>query len=141
MTKKAAAEKVAKLMRLAKGSSNPNEADNARQQAEKLAAEHGLTSSDLESGEMAAAFDDLVDNIQRFVAGHPALPEGLFNSSAIVTDVLHKIKNIGETDKAARLRQVTTLVRTASFIAGNNTTISGIKSVLDTTLKNHGISI
>lgn len=141
MTKKDAAEKVAKLMRLAKGSSNPHEAETAKAQAEKLASEHGLTESDLLAGEFAAAFDELVDGVQKFVAGHPSIPQGLFNSSAIITDVLHKIKNIGETDKATKLRQITTVVRTASFIAGDQPVISGLKNILDTTLKNHGLSI
>jgi Protein of unknown function (DUF2786) len=141
MTRKDAAEKVAKLMKLANGSTNPHEAATARSQAEKLVAEHGLSDNDLLSGEMAAAFDDLVDSLQKVVASHPALPPGLFNSSAIVTDVLHKIKNIGDTDKVTRLRQITTLVRTASFIAGDMPVIAEIKAVLDSTLKNHGISI
>lgn len=140
MTKKEAAEKVAKLMKLANGSSNPHEAETAKKQAEKIANEHGLSPSDLETGKLSAAFDELVDGIQRFVANHPAMPEGLFNSSAIVHDVLNKIKNIGEADKSVRLRQVTTIIRTASFFTGNQT-ISGIKAVLDSALKNHGVSI
>lgn len=140
MTKKEAAEKVAKLMKLANGSNNPHEAETAKKQAEKIANEHRLSSSDLETGKLSAAFDELVDGIQRFVANHPAIPEGLFNSSAIVHDVLNKIKNIGEADKSVRLRQVTTIIRTASFFTGNQT-ISGIKAVLDSALKNNGVSI
>jgi hypothetical protein len=141
MTKKDAAEKVAKLMKLAHGSTNPNEAATAKSQAEKLVSEHGLTDNDLMSGEMAAAFDDLVDSLQKVVASHPALPPGLFNSSAIITDVLHKIKNIGDADKTIRLRQITTLVRTAAFIAGDKPIVAEIKAVLDNTLKNHGLTI
>ena len=141
MTKKEAAEKVAKLICLAKRSSNPHEAQTAKTQAEKLTKEHGLTEADLETGEFAAAFDDLVDDVQKYVAGHPAIPQGLFNSSAIITDVLHKIKNLGEVDKATRLRQITSLVRATSFIAGDRPVISSLKNILDTTLKNHGLSI
>lgn len=140
MTKKEAAEKVAKLMKLASGSNNPHEAETARNQAEKIAKDHDLSSGDLETGKLSAAFDELVDGIQKFVSNHPAMPEGLFNSSAIVHDILNKIKNIGETDKSVRLRQVTTIVRTAAFFT-NNQTISGIKAVLDSALKNHGVSI
>lgn len=128
-------------MKLANGSSNQHESDTARSQAEKLVAEYGLSTLDLEAGEMAAAFDDLVDSLQKVVASHPALPEGLFNSSAIVTDVLHKIKNIDDVDKATKLKQITTVVRTAAFIAGDNPVIAGAKAALDTALKNHGISI
>jgi hypothetical protein len=141
VSRKDAAEKVAKLMKLAKGSSNTHEAATARTQAEKLVAEHGLTDNDLMSGEMGAAFDDLVDSIQKIVASHPALPAGLFNTSAVVTDILHKIKNINDIDKATRLRQITTIVRTASFIAGNTPVIAEVKAVLDSTLKNHGLSL
>lgn len=141
MTKKDAAEKVAKLMKLAKGSSNAHEAQTARSQAQKIVTEYGLSELDLEAGEMAAAFDDLVDGLQKLVAGHPALPEGLFNSSAIVTDVLHKIKAMGDTDKATKLKQITTIIRTASFIAGDHAIVSSAKAALDTALKNHGLSL
>jgi hypothetical protein len=141
MLKKDVAEKVAKLMKLAKGSTNPHEAASAKKQAEKLVQEHSLTDDDLMSGEMATAFDELVDSIQKLVASHPDLPSGLFNSSAIVTDVLHKIKNLGDTDKSKRLRQITTLVRTVSFIAGDNPIIAEVKAILDSTLKNHGVSL
>lgn len=141
MTKKEAAEKVAKLTKLAEGSTNPHEASAARSRAQKIVDEHGLTDHDLMSGEMSGAFDELVDSVQKIVASHPALPPGLFNSSAVITDVLHKIKNIGDVDKSVRLRQITTIVRTASFLVGDNAVISEIKAVLDTTLKNHNISI
>ena len=141
MTKKEAAEKVAKLMKLAKGSTNEHEAATAKSQAEKLCKEHGLSENDLQSGEMAAAFDELVDGVKKFVAGHPSLPTGLFNSSAIVTDVLAKIKATSETDKSARLRQIATIVRAASFIAGDQPIIAEVKAVLDTALKNHNVTI
>jgi carboxylesterase type B len=141
MTKKEASEKVAKLMKLANGSNNIHEASNAKAQAERLINEYGLSDSDLLSGEMAAAFDDLVDSVHKVVASHPALPPGLFNSSAIITDILHKFKNIGDADKATRLRQITTIVRTSAFIAGDTPIIAEIKAVLDSTLKNHGLSI
>ena len=141
MTKHAAAEKVAKLMRLAKGSSNPHEASTARAQAERLVKEHGLTEADLTSGERAAAFDDLVDAVHAFVRNHPAIPDGMFGTSAIVTDVLNRIKNIAETEKASRLGQITTFVRAATFIAGDDPNIKGIKHILDETLRKHEIII
>ena len=92
-------------------------------------------------GEMAAAFDELVDGVKKFVAGHPSLPTGLFNSSAIVTDVLAKIKATSETDKSTRLCQIATIVRAASFIAGDQPIIAEVKAVLDTALKNHNVTI
>ena len=141
MTKHEAAEKVAKLMRLAKGSSNPHESSNARAQAEKLVKEHGLTETDLTSGERAAAFDDLVDAVHAFMRNHHAIPGGMFDTSAILTDVLNRIKNIQETEKATRLGQITTLVRAASFVVGDDPNIKAIKRILDDTLRKHEITI
>lgn len=141
MTKHAAAEKVAKLMRLAKGSSNPHEASTARAQVEKLVREHGLTEADLTSGARAAAFDELVDSVHAFVRNHPTIPDGMFGTSAIVTDVLNRIKNIKETEKATRLGQITKIIRTASFIVGDDPIVKGMKNALDETLRRHEITI
>ena len=141
MTRKAAAEKVAKLLKLAKGSTNPHEASVARSSASKIIEEHSLTDADILGGEMAAAFDDLVDSIQKAVASHPAVPEGLFGTMGILDDVLRKIKNIGDSDKSLRLKQITTLVRATSFIAGSQPLVAEIKSILDNTLKNHNLSL
>ena len=141
MTKHAAAEKVAKLMRLAKGSSNPHESANARTQAEKLVKEHNLTENDLTSGERAAAFDDLVDAVHAFMRNHPAISDGMFSTSALITDVLNRIKNIQEIEKSTRLGQITSIVRAASFVAGDDPNIKGIKRILDDTLRKHEIII
>jgi Protein of unknown function (DUF2786). len=141
MTKSEAAEKVAKLRRLAKGTSNEHEASSAKAKADKLVEEHSLNENDLSSGEKAAAFDDLIDTLHLFVANHPALPNGLFGTSAILGDVLKKIKTIEKTDKANRLSQLTTIVRTASFIAGDNPSIREIKRIVDDTLFRHEIKL
>lgn len=141
MTKHGAAEKVAKLMRLAKGSSNPHEAANARAQAEKLVHDHDLTEEDLTSGVRAAAFDDLVDTLHAFIRNHPAVPEGIFGTSAILTNVLSKIKNIKETEKASRLVQIAQLVRAASYIWIGDPSIKAAKKALDETLRKHEVSI
>ena len=141
MTKRGAAEKVAKLERLARGTTSQHEAAAARSQAAKLVAEHHLSSQDLETGEMGAAFDDLVDQVGKFALGSPATPPGLYDTRSVVDQVLRAIKDIGEADKAARLRQVTTLVRTAAFVAGDNKVIAQVKTTLDTVLKNHQLVI
>jgi hypothetical protein len=143
VTKRDAAEKVAKLMRLARGTSSPEEAASARAQATKIAQEHGLGPADLEVGQMGAAWDDLVDQVGRLVGQRtPAMPRGLFDVGPIVADVLRTIKSIKDTDKASRLRQVTTAVRAASFVAGDhNQTIAELKRTLDTVLKNHELVI
>lgn len=141
MTRKEAAEKVAKLTRLAKGSSNPHEAESAQKQAQKIAEEFGLTKSDLEAEEIAAAFDEFVDNLHTYVSKHPAIPHGLFGSSPILNDILNKIKGIREVDKAARLRQVVTAIRFATFISIDQPIVAAVKNILDTTLKNHNLSM
>jgi hypothetical protein len=141
MTKKEAAEKVAKLMRLSRGTKNAHEATSARERAEKLAAEHGLTSHELEVGEMGAAFDDLVDQIQKHVADSPAMGASLFDVRTILKQVTDSIKGIGENDKSARLRQAATIIRTAAFVAGDNKIVASMKAVLDATLKNHQLTI
>lgn len=141
MTKKDAADKVAKLMKLARGSSSPHEAASAKIQAEKIAAEHGLSHQDLVTGEMGAAFDDLVDEVKKFVASRPEIPAGLFDTKTLVDQVVRSIKDIREVDKAARLRQITTVIRGAAFVAGDNKVVAQIKTTLDTVLKNHELVI
>ena len=140
MSKQKAAEKVAKLLELARGTTNPHEAAAARAEAERLVAQHGLTDADLENGEMGAAFDDLVDQVGR-VASTGNFSSGLFDARSIVDKVLQSIKEISKADKATRLRQFTTLVRTASFVAGDNKVIAEVKTTLDTVLKNHHLVI
>ena len=139
MNKKDAAEKVAKLRRVAQGSSNPNEADTARRQADKIASEHRLTELDLASGQMTAAFDDLVAEVEKVVARNP-VPTGLFGTESVVKDVLGKMRSFQEDDKAKKLRQVALVVKIGAMIAGDNRTVAEIKTVLDTVLKNHGLT-
>jgi hypothetical protein len=139
VNKKDAAEKVAKLRRVAQGTSNPNEADTARRQADKLASDHGLTEQDLSSGQMAAAFDALVEEVEKVVS-RSAIPTGLFGTESVIKDVLGKIRNFREDDKAKKLRQVALVIKVGAMIAGNNTTVSEIKTVLDSVLKNHGLT-
>lgn len=143
MTKKDAAEKVAKLMRLAQGTKNQHEAMAARSQANKLASEHGLTPNDLASGKRAVAFDDLVDRLHAYVMQHPKTQTAgeLFAHTPIIEDVLAKIKGIEETDKSVKLGQIVTIVRTAAFVAGDHPVIASLKHLVDTTLQRHDIHI
>lgn len=141
MNRQEAAEKVAKLERLARGSSNPHEAAAARERAHKIAQEHGLSPAEIEVGTMGAAFDDLVDQVKKIVAQSPRVPAGLFDTRSLVDDVLNKIKGASDADKASRLKQIAGLIRTASFIAGNNKTVAEAKAALDTVLKNHELTI
>lgn len=140
MNKRDAAEKVAKLRRLAEGSQNQHEAANARRQADKLAQEHGLTEDDLAGGKLAAAFDDMVGAVEKIVDNAP-IPKGLFDTGSIIREVTSKIRSLGEDDKAKKMRQVATAVRVAAMIAGDNKTVGELKAVLDTVLKNHDLKI
>ena len=140
MKKSDAAEKVAKLRRLAEGSKNPHEAESARKQADKIAQENGLTEDDLSNGRCAAAFDDLVGAVEEIVDNAP-IPRGLFDTGAIIREVTSKIRNLGEDDKAKKMRQVATGIRVAAMIAGNNQTVAELKAVLDAVIKNHELKI
>jgi hypothetical protein len=142
VTKKDAAVKVAKLRRLADDPRTPpTEADVARRQIDKLSAEHGLAPLDLETGRLCAAFDDLVGEIEKLVARHPNVPSGLFGTTKVVNDVLGKIRDIDDADKATKLRQLVSIVRIASLFAGDTKIVSELKVVIDTTLKNHDFVI
>lgn len=141
MTKREAAKKIAKLQRLARGSPNPHEAESARAQAAKLALEHGLGAPDLEVGRMCAAFDELVDEVGKFVAKKPEIPAGLFDARAIIDEALRSIKDIGEDDKAKKLSQIIIVVRTAALFAGGNAAVAEVKKTVDLVLKNHSLTI
>lgn len=141
MTKQEAAKKIAKLRRLARGTKSTHEAETAAAQADKLAREHGLGAGELEVGQRAAAFDDLVDEVGRAVARAPTIPAGIFDARSIIDEVLHSIKKTDEVDKASRLAQVVTVVRTAALFAGGNPTVTEIKRAIDLVLKNHDLTL
>lgn len=139
MNKTEAAEKVAKLRRLARGTPNVHEASVAKAQADRLAKTHGLTENDVASGERAAAFDDLIDGLHRFVANHPALPRNLPGSPSILGIILDKVKGLDKVNKGIRLGHLATIIKTVHFIAGDDPSIKEIKRILDNTLDRHEI--
>jgi len=139
-TKREAAEKVAKLRRLADSTKNPHEKATARRQADKLAAEYGLGKEDLDAGKMAAAFDDLVGAVERVVENAP-IPKGIFDTGSIIREVTGKIRKLDDADKSKKLRQVATAVRVAAMIAGDNKTVAELKAVLDSVLKSHDLTV
>lgn len=147
MTKLDAAEKVAKLMRLSRGTSNPHEASTAREQAKKLVEEYQLTSDELSAGKKADAFDDLVEAVRRLVAGRPDPSRGLFDTSDVISNVLAKLTSMEKSDKARRLDEAAKLVEAACLIddvlskmgLGGNTLVKNVKKVFDETLRNHNL--
>jgi hypothetical protein len=141
MTKREAAQKIAKLQRLARGSQNQHEAASALAQAERLAAEHGLGTADIEQGRLSAAFDELVDQLGRAVADQETHSISLFDVGPIVSDVIKNIKDVREEDKAARLRQVAKAVSIASLLAGDHPLVSRVRGALDVALRNHDLTL
>jgi len=139
LSKVEAAEKVAKLRRLARGTSNENEAATAEAQAKKIIAEYKLTMDDLSGGEKSDAFDDLVDTLHKFAVSHPDLPGGLFGTSAVIHDMLAKIKSIDKAKKNTYLAWIAGSIRTLSFISGDRPEIKELKRILDETLLRHNL--
>jgi len=140
VTSKAAAEKVAKLRRLADDPRTPaTEAASARREADRLSALHDLTASDLELGRKAAAYDDLVVELEKVVRNNPNLPVGIFGAEKVVTDVLRKLRDASDVDKAARLAKIVTVVQTASLFVGDAKIVVECKAVIGSVLKNHGL--
>lgn len=142
MDKREAAEKIAKLRKLSDDPRTPStEAASARRTADRLATEHHLGPADLEIGKMCSAYDDLIGEVEKIVKNNPRLPAGLFGSEQVVRDVVGKLRQADDSDKSSRLRKFVTVVRTASMFVGDNKYVSEIKIVMDTVLKNHGVSI
>ena len=139
LSKVEAAEKVAKLRRLARGTSNEHEASTAEAQAKKIVVEYKLTRDDLSGGEKSDAYDDLVDTLHKFAVHHPDMPGGMFNTSAVIHDMLGKIKSIDKAKKSTYLSWLTGGVRTLSFIAGDQPEIKELKRIWDETLLRHNL--
>lgn len=142
MDKKSAAEKVAKLRRVAEDPrTNASEATNARRTADRLAFEYSLGSADLEAGRMSAAYDELLMAIEKFVKNHPRMPAGIFSAEKAVQDVVGRLRGASESDKSSRLRTFVSIVRTANLFIGSNAYVSEVKTIMDTALSNNGVTI
>jgi hypothetical protein len=141
MTRKDAAAKIAKLIRLADDPrTQPAEATSARQLASKIQTEYKIGPQDIETDRLCAAFDELVGVVEKIVERHPSLP-GLFGTRKIVSDVLGSVRCIGDDDKSARLRQLVGIVRVASFVAGSIPLVAELKAAVDTALANNNVTI
>jgi hypothetical protein len=118
VTKQEAAEKVAKLMQLARDNANPHEASSARSQARKIVEEHDLTLEELSAGKKARAFDDLVDAIRKTLASSPGLAAGLFDTTSVVSGILSKLDSLSKESKSKRLDEAYKLIEAASMFNG-----------------------
>jgi hypothetical protein len=142
MTQREAAEKVAKLKRLADDPRTPKpEAESAERQWRRLCDEHHLSADDLQERQLIAAFDELVESVEKIIKTHPRLPRGMFGAEAAIGHVLRHVRSLEEPAKKIRLKQIVTIVRAASYVAGTNTTVAEIKAAIETSLKNHDVII
>ncbi len=145
MTKQEAAEKVAKLLRLARDNANPHEAAAARNRAKKLIDEHGLSVEELSAGKKARAFDDLVAALRTSIEIRGNLSPGLFSTRDVVGGILSKIEAMSDIDKSKRLDEVAKLMETACLLDGAlskigvASPISNLKKIFDNTLEAHGL--
>lgn len=134
MTKAEAAERVAKLRRLAEKNDNAAEAASAKKRADKLVEEFKLTETELSLGGRAAAFDDLVDELDRFVRKHDV--------PAAVLETIEMVKSkTDKENKADMLGKIVAGVRTVSLFFIFNKDVKGIKDTVDAVLKKHGVTI
>jgi len=147
MTKQEAAEKVAKLVRLARANTNPHEASTARAQAKKIVDEHKLTLEELSAGKKAQAFDELVAAIRKTISDKPEMPASLFNTSNIVSGILSKLETMSKESKSKKLDEAYKLVETASLFNGalsslgfGTPLIKNIKKIFDDVLANHDLT-
>lgn len=130
MTREEAAEKVAKLWRLAEKAGTPAEAETAKKTALKLVKEHNLTDRELSMGSRAAAFDDLMSALDTYVSGQPV--------PVIVREVIDRMKkDTKKEDKADALGKFVVGLRAASLFVD----VRGIKTIVEEVLKKHGVTI
>lgn len=134
MTRQEAAQKIAKLRRLAERAGTPAEAENARGAMEKLMKQFGLTDAELAIGRRAAAFDDLLEDLNRFVGRHD-VPQPVFMV------IEHFKKNVAEGEKSDALSKIVTGVRAASFFFGGDPTVKKLKASIDEVLTKHQVTV
>jgi hypothetical protein len=147
MTKQEAAEKVAKLVQLARDNSNSHEASAARAQAKKIVAEHDLTLEELSAGKKAQAFDDLLAAVRKTIADSPEMPAGLFGTSSVVKGIVSKLETLSKDSKSRRLDEAYKLLETASLFNGALSAIGlgvpvvrQIKQIFDDVLASHDLT-
>ena len=137
MKREEAAEKVAKLMRLAKGTPESYEAASARTQARKIVREYELDAEELSAGKKAIAFDSLVKEVLHLV---PPLQEPLTGQ------VRQRLARITKSRKSRHLEDAAKLIEIASLVNGllgkvgmGSSTVTKMQKILDDTLAAHGL--
>jgi hypothetical protein len=134
-TKTEAAEKVAKLRRLAAhAGTGKEEAQSAKVRASELISKWGLTESDLALGAKANAFDDLMTALDAYVKKHD-VPIPVFH-------VIDKIKReTSKEDKAAALDKIKSSVEVISMFFGFDKTVAGVRKTIDEVVTRHELKL
>lgn len=136
MTKKQAAEKVAKLRRLAEKAGTKQEAESARRNADKIVSEFGLTDAELQTGAKAAAFNDLIDSLDSFVRTRRAMVPGS------VMGAIEQVKaSTNESEKATAFDRIAAAVKLGNLLFGHDKTVAAIGDLLANVAEKHGIKL
>lgn len=134
MTKAEAAEKVAKLRRLSEKAGTVAEAQSARAKAQALVEKFGLSEEELSLGSQAAAFDELLQELDNVVRRHPV--------PAQVIDAIKTVReNTKKEDKADALRKFVKYLKLLSMFFGTNKTIQITTSIVDDVIRKHNVSL
>lgn len=136
MTKKQAAEKVAKLRRLAEKAGTKQEGESAELNAKKMIDEFGLTEADLSVGAKAAAFDELIGSLDVFVKNKRDQVPGS------VLSVIDQIKkHTKEDDKAAAFEKIVAAVKLGNMLFGHNKTVAAMGDMIETVITKHDVKL
>lgn len=138
MTKEEAIVRLAKLQRLAAGSSSPAEADTAHRRISELVEKYKLGEADLAVSRSCAAYDDLVDQLNIVLGQTPA---GLLDTASFAGQISQTLKSTSDADKASRLRTVTRIVRTVGWVLGKDPLVSRVQKTLEDVLRKHDVTI
>lgn len=139
MTTAEAAEKIAKLLALSRSNNNPHEAESARRRAQALMDEHKLTPEDLEAGDKAAAFDEIIVALESYIETRTEIPRGMFTQVAAVRVILTKLKSLNKIKKAARLDQVLVIVSLVEMVGFKNATLNEINTIINNVLSKYNV--
>lgn len=136
MTKKQAAEKVAKLRRLAEKAGSKEESQNAYRAIDKLILQYQLTDAELAVGAKAAAFDDLISSLDSFVRTRREQVPG-----SVMGAIEQVKKSTNEDEKAAAFDKIAVTVNLGNMLFGHNKTVAAIGDLLASVAEKHGIKL
>jgi len=140
-TRREAAEKVAKLRRLADSTQSPEEAENARRTSDKMVEDYGLTEYELDEGKLVEAHDDLLRELETAVSSRSSEVGDVFGTVHLVGEVASKLRSASPGDKASRLKTAAAVIRTLAFVSPRGGLAAEAKKRLELVLKRHGVKV